>query len=142
MKPIERIEQFIIDRRMSISQFERSIGASNNSIGTAIRRKTSIKDDTIISILNAYKEIDATWLLLGKENQKGIVKGCMSDYTNLEIMEYVHDNMDNFKSYPYFKTLFDIAYWKENVKEFKIAIQKGKDEASSVRDKNNHSNKF
>lgn len=68
--------------------------------------------------------------------------GALSDYTNLEIMEYVHDNLDSFKTYPYFKTLFDIAYWKENVKEFKIAIQKGKDEASSVRDKNNHSNKF
>ena len=55
-------------------------------------------------------------------------------------MEYIHENMDSFKSYPYFKTLFDIAYWKENVKEFKIAIEKGKKEALCVRDNNTHSN--
>lgn len=66
MKPIERVKILIDEKRLSISAFEKAIGMSNNSIQTAIKRQSNLKDDTLNSILNTYTDISAEWLLTGK----------------------------------------------------------------------------
>lgn len=62
----KRVEQIIVYNNMNIKSFEDRISVSNNSIGTAIRRKASFKSNVLNKILNAFPEINPTWLLTGK----------------------------------------------------------------------------
>lgn len=66
MKPVERVEIIIKFKGVSISAFEKATGMSNNSIQTAIKRVSNLKDDTLNSILNCFPDISAEWLLTGK----------------------------------------------------------------------------
>lgn len=66
MKPIERVKKVIDLKGLSISAFEKAVGLSNNSIQVAIKRNANLKDETLNSILNAFPEVDPTWLLTGK----------------------------------------------------------------------------
>jgi len=81
MKPIERVKKIINFYKSSISAFEKSTGLSNNSIQTAIKRKSNLKDETLNTILKKYTEINPTWLLTGKgsmlldNNKDGVVSG-------------------------------------------------------------------
>ena len=51
---------------MNIRSFENKIDVSNNSIGTAIRRKASFKSNVLNKILKAFPEISPAWLLTGQ----------------------------------------------------------------------------
>lgn len=62
----KRVELIIKSNGMNIKSFEEKIDVSNNSIGTAIRRKASFKSNVLNKILNAFPEINPTWLLTGK----------------------------------------------------------------------------
>jgi repressor LexA len=66
MKPIERVVLIIKHEGLSISAFEKATGMSNNSIQTAIKRNSNLKDDTLNSILNTYKYVNPEWLLTGQ----------------------------------------------------------------------------
>tara|TARA_R110002167_G_scaffold284737_2_gene489861 strand:- start:6963 stop:7382 length:420 start_codon:yes stop_codon:yes gene_type:complete len=93
MRPIDRIERIIEYYDTNISSFEKAIGASNNSIGMAIRRKSTVKDDTLNSILNVYPEISAEWLLTGKGN---MISGTETDFVyhnkaNKDVIEKFKD---------------------------------------------------
>lgn len=65
-KPIDRVKIIIDDNRLSISAFEKEIGHSNNSIQTALKRRSNLKDETLNSILNAFPDYSGLWLLTGK----------------------------------------------------------------------------
>lgn len=65
MKPIERVKKVIDFKEMSISAFEKATGMSNNSIQTALKRNSNLKDDTLNSILIRFPDISAEWLLTG-----------------------------------------------------------------------------
>ncbi|CAL2095223.1 hypothetical protein [Tenacibaculum sp. 190524A02b] len=62
----KRVEEVIIYNNMNIRSFENKIDVSNNSIGTAIRRKASFKSNVLNKILKAFPEISPTWLLTGQ----------------------------------------------------------------------------
>lgn len=62
----KRVEQVIVFKNMNIKTFEEEISVSNNSIGTAIRRKASFKSNVLNKILNSFPEINPTWLLTGR----------------------------------------------------------------------------
>lgn len=64
-KPIDRVEQIIHDKHLPVSVFENKCGLSNSSIRIAISRRTQLKDETLNSILGAFPEVDARWLLTG-----------------------------------------------------------------------------
>ncbi|MGG6230203.1 hypothetical protein [Tenacibaculum sp. SDUM215027] len=63
----KRVEEVINYKRLNIRSFEEIIDVSNNSIGTAIRRKSSFKSNVLNKILHSFPEINPTWLLTGKE---------------------------------------------------------------------------
>ncbi|MBC6997413.1 helix-turn-helix transcriptional regulator [Cytophaga sp. FL35] len=65
MKPIKRVELIIQYFKTNISAFEKRCDLSNNSIGAALRRNTSLKDDTLNKILDSYPQINPIWLLTG-----------------------------------------------------------------------------
>lgn len=74
MKPVDRVLQIIKYKNLSISGFEKATGLSNNSIQTAIKRKSNLKDETLNIILNTFTDISAEWLLTGKGNMLEVDK--------------------------------------------------------------------
>lgn len=64
----KRVEEIIVFKNMNISSFEDKIKVSNNSIGTAIRRKASFKSNVLNKILNSFPDINPTWLLTGRDD--------------------------------------------------------------------------
>ncbi len=69
-KPIERVRRIIANQGLSVASFEKMIGMSNNSIQAALKRKTSLKDETLNNILSAFPDISAEWLLTGNGDMK------------------------------------------------------------------------
>lgn len=70
----KRVEQIINHNRFNIRSFEEKINVSNNSVGTAIRRKSSFKSNVLNKILQSFPEINPTWLLTGREEMLLISK--------------------------------------------------------------------
>lgn len=64
-KPINRVKDIIEYYKLNISNFEKEVGLSNNSIQTAIKRESNLKDETLNTILNRFDDISAEWLLTG-----------------------------------------------------------------------------
>lgn len=115
MKTIDRIPKIIDHYNHSIASFEKEIGASNNSIGVALRRKASVKDDIINSILDTFKEINPMWLLRGEgEMIKGnfinlgpsvVKEKSLGSYHPLEIVDYIDEHYDDFMKHNAFRKL-------------------------------------
>jgi len=66
MKTIERVGEFIEYKDLSFRSFEIAISITQNTIQTAVKRKSSLKDETLNKILQAYPELNPIWLLTGK----------------------------------------------------------------------------
>ena len=66
MKVIERLDQFIKQKGMSLNAFDAAIGAGNGYIGKLIKNKGSVGSDVIEKIISAWPEIDINWLMTGK----------------------------------------------------------------------------
>lgn len=110
MKPIERVLEIIKYEGISISAFEKSVNLSNNSIQTAIKRKSNLKDETLNSILNSYPNIDPEWLLTGKGERLRQVKEketSLSNFSPSEIASYIFDNKEVFKKDPVYLLLIE-----------------------------------
>lgn len=65
MKTIERLEQFINFRGLSLYAFDSSIGVGNGYMGKQIKKKGSIGSDILELIFSQYPELNPTWLLTG-----------------------------------------------------------------------------
>ncbi len=64
----DRLRQIISDKNISISKFERIIGAGQNSVSTCLRRQSSIGHEVLIGIAKNFPEYSLDWLLTGKES--------------------------------------------------------------------------
>ena len=62
----ERIGQFIKKQGLSVSFFEKSIGASSGVIRHAIAKNTGIQSKWLTVISDNFPEINLSWLLTGK----------------------------------------------------------------------------
>jgi len=58
MKTIERVGEFIEYKDLSFRSFEIAISITQNTIQTAVKRKSSLKDETLNKILQAYPELN------------------------------------------------------------------------------------
>ena len=61
----QRIKQLAKELNLSISAFEKQIGSSNNTIGTAIHKDSNISGAIINKILIRYTELSPDWLITG-----------------------------------------------------------------------------
>lgn len=93
----KRVEEIINYKRLNIRSFEEIIDVSNNSIGTAIRRKSSFKSNVLNKILHSFPEINPTWLLTGKGemflNNIDKANEPASKYNLVDIKSKVKDNL-------------------------------------------------
>ncbi|CAL2102197.1 conserved protein of unknown function [Tenacibaculum sp. 190130A14a] len=90
----KRVEEIINYNRLNIRSFEEKINVSNNSIGTAIRRKSAFKSNVLNKILHAFPEVDPTWLLTGKgtmflKNENGEINDTPIEYRKLEFKDKI-----------------------------------------------------
>lgn len=92
MKPVDRVQLIINHYKLSISAFEKKVGLSNNSIQTAIKRNSNLKDDTLNIILSVFTEIRAEWLLTGKGEML-----CANNQSKLrgDVVEQCDKNINN-----------------------------------------------
>ena len=63
MELIERIEQIIKNKQLSVSGFEKKISASDGVIRRAIRNKTDIYSHFLVEIADNFPDISSEWLL-------------------------------------------------------------------------------
>ena len=94
----KRIEQVINYKRLNVRSFEDRINVSNNSVGTAIRRKSSFKSNVLNKILHSFPEINPTWLLTGKnemllDNKDYLVNEVPISYKTAELDNQVKANL-------------------------------------------------
>ncbi|CAM1357077.1 MULTISPECIES: hypothetical protein [Tenacibaculum] len=91
----KRVEQIIDYNNLNIKSFEDRIEVSNNSIGTAIRRKASFKSNVLNKILNSFPDINPTWLLTGKGSMilNDITREPESDYKNQKLQYQIKEHL-------------------------------------------------
>lgn len=63
MELIERIEQIIKYKQLSVSGFEKKISASDGVIRRAIRNKSDIYSRFLVEITDKFPDVSAEWLL-------------------------------------------------------------------------------
>lgn len=63
---LSRIKEFIDSRGISISAFEKSIGAANASFSKPLKVGGNIGSDKLENILKVYSELNPVWLMTGK----------------------------------------------------------------------------
>ncbi len=132
MKPIERVKILIRNSKLSISAFEKKVGSSNNSIQIAIKRNSNLKDETLNNILNAFPDINPTWLLTGKGDMFknfDVVSESDSEYSTIldeEKIQYVIDRFELCKKHPILGRLIELER-QLAVKESltKLLVEKG-----------------
>lgn len=66
MNITERINSFILLMKLSLTDFDRSIGTSNGYIGKQIKNAGSIGSHIIEKIIAAYPTLSVQWLITGK----------------------------------------------------------------------------
>ena len=64
-KMIDRIAKFIERQDISVSAFEKTIGASDGMIRRAIKNKTDIQAKWICAISDNYPNLNLNWLITG-----------------------------------------------------------------------------
>lgn len=62
---LERLKEFLIHEGLSIRQFEISVGMSNGSFSSQLKRSGSIGVDRLENILKVYPALNPIWLLKG-----------------------------------------------------------------------------
>ncbi len=124
MKPIERVKKVIEFKGLSISGFEKATGMSNNSIQTAIKRNSNLKDDTLNSILICFPDISAEWLLTGngsmlkEEKINSFVNEPVANYGDISSIKILKEEVKLQKE--------KIEFYLEQIDYFKnqLAIKK------------------
>ncbi|WP_353128354.1 hypothetical protein [Parapedobacter pyrenivorans] len=65
---MKRIKDYIDFKRIKISVFEKSVGFSNGLFGGQLKKNKTIGIDKLENILTVYPDLNANWVLTGKES--------------------------------------------------------------------------
>lgn len=80
-----RLRQIIEEKDLSISKFERIIGAGKNSVSTCLRRQSSVSHEVLIGVMKNFPEYSINWLLTGKvSNNENTIKKIKQNLSELE----------------------------------------------------------
>lgn len=75
MRIIDRLNEYIDHKGVSLNAFDKSIGASNGYIGRQIKNKASVGGDVIEKISCEYTDLNLEWLITGQGSMlKGAIK--------------------------------------------------------------------
>lgn len=65
MKPINRLEILKEDKNLRNSDLDKILKLSNGATAKAIKSEASLKDESIIKLLEFFPELNIEWFLLG-----------------------------------------------------------------------------
>lgn len=145
----ERLGQYIITKKISYYSFENSIKASRGSVSKAVKNNKSIGSNVIENILLVYTDLNPVWLLTGKgemlfanKNSNNFkeaseIGGNLDNFEKIEIIDYVSDNLVEFKSYNSFQKLIKLLFADEEIGEVKEEIKRLKDQVSKMVENSN-----
>ena len=63
---LERIKEYIDYKGLTISKFEQSVGMSNATFGSALKRGGAIGTDKLENILSTYPDLSPLWVVTGE----------------------------------------------------------------------------
>ncbi len=141
---IKRLGQYIAEKDISYYLFENSIKASRGSISKAVKNNKSIGSNVIENILTTYVDLNPVWLLTGKgemllsgENfgETGYnppAKVSLNDFDKIEIIDYIYDNVTEFKSYKSFQKLTKLLFADKEMGEVRKEIEQLKEQVSKL----------
>lgn len=131
----KRLGEYLKLKSISFYAFENSIKSSRGSISKAVKENKSIGSNMIENILNIYKDLNPIWLFTGngnvlleeinqtKTSTEDKSKRNLSDFSNLEIVNYISDNIDFFKSIRSFQLLLKSLYADKEISDVKKEIE-------------------
>ncbi len=98
---VDRIQDFIQQKGLSMRSFELQAGLANGVISTALKKKRDISWDSVSKIIETYKEIDIEWLITGQgemfKSEEPISRHCsqMEQLVLPKTDEFEYINNDN-----------------------------------------------
>ncbi|WP_109098159.1 hypothetical protein [Aquimarina sp. AU58] len=146
---VKRLGQYIAEKDISYYLFENSIKASRGSISKAVKNNKSIGSNVIENILTIYTDLNPVWLVTGKGemllNDKNLgeieynlpVKLNLDDFDKIEIIDYVYDNVTEFKSYKSFQKLTKLLFADKEMGEVRKEIEQLKEQVSKLAEESN-----
>lgn len=89
----QRIREFINSLGVNDNQFAKSIGITQSVIASMFSRNTEPSSKVIVSILNAYANLSAEWLMRGEGKMtKGESNLVKNEVEKTEVTFYVDEN--------------------------------------------------
>ncbi|NOU61518.1 hypothetical protein [Marinifilum caeruleilacunae] len=83
----ERIKEIIETERVSIRQFERTIGVKQGNLSKTIKENREVKGSILTRIITVYPHIDPTWLLTGKRQMRLPV----NEFEFNDLYDHIHE---------------------------------------------------
>ncbi|WP_281989962.1 hypothetical protein [Aquimarina aggregata] len=134
----KNLGEYIKEKGISYYAFENSINASRGSISKAVKENKSIGSNVIENILTIYKDLNPIWLFTGKGKMitepynEDNLKGSISNYSKLEIINYISENQEEFKTIKSFQLLLKSLYTDEKISEVQKEIDDLKVKVSNI----------
>ncbi len=156
MKPIERLQQYIEYRGLSMNSFDSSIGTGNGYIGKQIKKKGSIGSDILEKIFSSYPELNPTWLLTGngsmllEENntttgtfntkEKAAFEKILDGLSIDKIITYIHEHEKSrgFDKNAVYKMFLKIRTQRKVIEELEAMEARYKKQLSALKGKKKH----
>lgn len=88
----QRIREFINSLDVNDNQFAKSIGITQSVIASMFSRNTEPSSKVIVSILNAYANLSAEWLMRGEGEMIKGDKSAKEKFASNEFVVYVDEN--------------------------------------------------
>jgi phage repressor protein C with HTH and peptisase S24 domain len=92
---INRLQDYILSKKISTRQLEIAIGASNGAISRAFKNGTDIQSKWISKVVDTYSDLDVNWLITGEGE---MIKG-----SDLNVTQRGDLNVTNDEESTYFK---------------------------------------
>lgn len=88
----QRIREFINSLDVNDNQFAKSIGITQSVIASMFSRNTEPSSKVIVSILNAYANLSAEWLMRGEGEMIKCDNSAKEKSASNEFVVYVDEN--------------------------------------------------
>jgi len=132
MKPIERLELFLKSEGITITACEEKCGFSLGTLRKAISKKTDLKTDSIIKIIEGYPKLDTDWFLMGKGimiksvNLSNILEDFIEQFINQKYGETIkgfEQKIEALEDELKFKSFMADQLDEELIKEIKFLLK-------------------
>lgn len=129
---LQRIQDFYGIKNMS--EFARKAGLLNQTASNYLKGTQKPDIEKLSQIKQSFDEINADWLLTGRgEMLKDSIKTSLDDFDKVDILRYIIDNQEIFKTMKSFPLLLNDIKEESLFNEMKNRMEKLEREMSLIR---------